>query len=101
MDSSVNIINWFEVSVSDIARAKKFYEAIFSIKMGDIEEMMGMQMSFFPFEMNGKISGGLVQSAMHKPSTEGVKIYFNGKNLSSTKTGCCVPRHYRRNHHAF
>ena len=78
MDSSVNIINWFEVSVSDIARAKKFYEAIFSIKMGDIEEMMGMQMSFFPFEMNGKISGGLVQSAMHKPSTEGVKIYFNG-----------------------
>jgi len=78
MDSSVNIINWFEVSVSDIARAKKFYETIFSIKMGDIEEMMGMQMSFFPFEMNGKISGGLVQSGMHKPSTEGVKIYFNG-----------------------
>ena len=77
MDSSVNIINWFEVSVSDIERAKKFYEAIFSIKMGDIEEMMGMQMSFFPFEMNGKISGGLVQSAMHKPSAEGVKIYFN------------------------
>ena len=33
MDSSENILNWFEISVSDIARAKKFYETIFSIKM--------------------------------------------------------------------
>ena len=78
MDSSVNILNWFEVPVSDITRAKKFYETIFSIRMSDIEEMMGMQMTFFPFEMNGKLSGGLVQGPMHAPSTDGVKIYFNG-----------------------
>ena len=77
MDSSVNILNWFEISVNDIARAKKFYETIFSIKMED-SEMMGMKMAFFPFEMNGKLSGGLVQSDLHKPSAEGVKIYFNG-----------------------
>ena len=78
MDSSVNIINWFEVPVSDIARAKKFYEAIFSIQMGDVSEIMGMQMSFFPFEMNGKVSGGLVQGPMHTPSADGAKLYFNG-----------------------
>ena len=77
MNSSENILNWFEVSVSDIARAKKFYETIFSIKMED-SEMMGMKMAFFPFEMNGKLSGGLVQSQMHKPSADGAKIYFNG-----------------------
>jgi len=36
-------------------------------------------MAFFPAEdMNGKVSGSLVQSPQHKPSTDGAKIYFNG-----------------------
>jgi len=76
MDSSVNILNWFEISVNDMARAKKFYEEIFSIKMED-SEMMDMKMAFFPFEMNGKVSGGLVQGPYHKPSIDGAKIYLN------------------------
>lgn len=79
MDGTVNILNWFEISVSDIARAQKFYETIFSIDMGEPMEMMGMQMAMFPFEnMNGKVSGSLVQGPMHKPSMDGAKIYFNG-----------------------
>ncbi len=79
MDGNVNIINWFEVSVSDITRATKFYETIFDIKMGDPIEMMGMKMTFFPAEnMNGKVSGALCQSHMHKPSADGAKLYFNG-----------------------
>jgi uncharacterized protein len=41
--------------------------------------MMGMEMAFFPWEQgSGKASGGLVQSQMHKPSSDGVKIYLNG-----------------------
>ncbi len=87
MDGTVNILNWFEISVSDIARAKKFYEAIFSIKM-EQQEMMGMQMAFFPSEnMNGKVSGALVQSEMHKPSAEGVVIYLNGNADLSADLG--------------
>ncbi|HVV54675.1 MAG TPA: VOC family protein [Mucilaginibacter sp.] len=78
MDGSVNILNWFEVSVIDIERAKKFYETIFSITMEDMD-MMGMKMAMFPYDMmSGKLSGALVQSDMHKPSADGVKIYFNG-----------------------
>ncbi len=78
MDGSVNILNWFEISVSDIARATKFYETIFSVKMERME-MMGMKMAMFPAEnMNGKVSGGLVEGPMHKPSADGAKIYFNG-----------------------
>lgn len=78
MDGNVNILNWFEVSVSDMARAKKFYETVFGISM-DETEMMGMKMAFFPAEnMNGKVSGGLVEGPMHKPSADGAKIYFNG-----------------------
>jgi predicted enzyme related to lactoylglutathione lyase len=78
MDATVNALNWFEISVNDIARAKKFYENIFSIKMEE-QDMMGMKMAFFPAEdMNGKVSGGLVQSTSHKPSTDGAVIYLNG-----------------------
>ena len=78
MDGSANIINWFEISASDIARAKKFYETVFGIEMQQMD-MMGMNMVMFPAEnMNGKVSGALVQGPMHKPSMDGAKIYFNG-----------------------
>jgi predicted enzyme related to lactoylglutathione lyase len=79
MDSNANVINWFEVSVSDMARAKKFYQSVFSLQMNETEPMPGMKMAFFPSEnMNGKVSGALVQSPMHKPGADGAKVYFNG-----------------------
>ena len=78
MTNKENALNWFEISVTDISRAKKFYETIFGIQM-DQQEMMGMQMAFFPTEdMNSKVSGGLVQGPMHKPCHDGAKIYLNG-----------------------
>ena len=78
MADITHAINWFEIPVSDFDRAKKFYETIFGIEM-PVQEMMGMKMAFFPAEdMNGKVSGGLVQGPMHKPSADGSKIYLNG-----------------------
>jgi predicted enzyme related to lactoylglutathione lyase len=77
MTDKENSLNWFEISVSDIKRAKKFYETVFGIEMQE-QEMMGMKMAFFPYkDMNAKVSGALVQSDMHKPSTDGAKIYLN------------------------
>ena len=78
MTAKENTINWFEISVTDIKRATKFYETIFSIKM-EQQEMMERKMALFPSEnMNGKVSGALVKSAQHKPSTDGVVLYLNG-----------------------
>jgi predicted enzyme related to lactoylglutathione lyase len=78
MTAKENALNWFEISVNDISRATKFYETIFGIQLQQ-QEMMGMKMAFFPAEdMNGKVSGGLVQGPMHKPSADGAKIYLNG-----------------------
>jgi predicted enzyme related to lactoylglutathione lyase len=78
MTPKENTLNWFEISAADINRAKKFYETVFGIKM-ETQNMMGMEMAFFPYEMgSGKLSGCLCQSPMHKPSQDGVKIYFNG-----------------------
>jgi predicted enzyme related to lactoylglutathione lyase len=77
MDATTNALNWFEISVNDIARAKKFYEDVFSVKMDEME-MMGMKMAMFPTDaMTGKVGGGLVESQYHKPSADGAKIYLN------------------------
>ena len=87
MDNSVNILNWFEISVSDMSRAKSFYQTVFSIEM-DQQEMMGMQMAMFPYNpMSGKLAGALVQSEMHKPSTDGAVIYLNGNPDLSVALG--------------
>lgn len=78
MTSEENALNWFEISVSDINRAKKFYETIFGFEM-DQQEMSGMQMAFFPYSPeNRKVGGALVQGSMHKPSADGAKVYLNG-----------------------
>ncbi|MEO7309599.1 MAG: VOC family protein [Chitinophagaceae bacterium] len=77
MTAQENALNWFEIPAADISRAKKFYETIFSIDMQQ-QEMMGMQMAFFPADMNGKVSGAVVQGPMHKAGNDGIKIYLNG-----------------------
>ena len=77
MDATTNALNWFEISVTDISRAKKFYEEVFAIKMVETT-MMGMKMAFFPADaMNGKVGGTIVESGYHKPSVDGAKIYLN------------------------
>jgi uncharacterized protein len=79
MSPNTNALNWFEIPVTDTARARKFYETIFDIKM-QTENMMGMEMTFFPYQtqaINGKISGSLVKGPMHKPSVDGAIVYLN------------------------
>lgn len=77
MTAKENSLNWFEISVKDIKRAKKFYETILGIKMQEME-MMGMKSAFFPWEAgSGKANGSLTQSKMHKPGKSGAKVYLN------------------------
>ncbi len=72
-----NALNWFEISVSDFERGKKFYETIFDYQMP--ENMMGdTKMGFFLYDFqSGKVGGAICKSEMHKPSTEGSLVYLN------------------------
>ena len=77
MSAETNALNWFEIPVSDIARASKFYEAIFEIQLVPLE-MMGMKMAMFPANvLNGTVGGSLTQSNMHHPSDKGTIVYLN------------------------
>jgi uncharacterized protein len=75
-----NAISWFEIPVTDIDRAQKFYEAIFGITMIPMD-MPDMKMRMFPIDnpMEG-VGGTLVDSGgFHKPSaTDGPLIYLDG-----------------------
>jgi uncharacterized protein len=77
MDNTTNALNWFEIPVTDMPRAKHFYQVAFAVHLDDVN-MPGMQMASFPAEMgNGKVSGALVAGENSKPSTDGVTIYLN------------------------
>jgi len=77
MDATTNSLNWFEIPVTDMHRAKHFYQVIFSLHMNEME-MMGMHMAMFPgVNGSGKASGALVKSEYHKPSMEGTIAYLN------------------------
>jgi uncharacterized protein len=76
LSKNTNALNWFEIPITNVSRAKKFYETIFEIEM-NIIDMMGMEMIMFPSE-SPKSGGALVKSPDHKPSTSGSVIYLNG-----------------------
>jgi hypothetical protein len=74
-----NAISWFEIPVTDINRAQKFYEAIFNFKLNALD-LPNIKMRMFPIEDMMGVGGALADSGgFHKPSTtDGPLIYLNG-----------------------
>lgn len=77
MDKNSNAINWFEIPVADLDRARKFYEAIFDIEM--MEMVVGEDTMYaFPYEpTGGKISGAIIKDANAISKMDGVTLYLN------------------------
>lgn len=74
-----NAVVWFELYVADMARARRFYEAVLDLKLEQAEEMEGdwPEMWMFPGEeeANGA-SGALVQMNGMSPGGGGTLVYF-------------------------
>ena len=80
----VNMISWFEVPVTDMDRAKKFYETVFKVEIS-INDFGGVLMGWFPPAEDitaPGISGSLVKSeGNYIPSaTHGTVVYFNSQS---------------------
>lgn len=78
------MISWFEVPVTDMDRAKKFYETVFNVEIS-IQEFGGVLMGWFPPAEDitaPGISGSLVKSeGNYIPSaTHGTVVYFNSQS---------------------
>ena len=76
MATAPNAINWFEIPVTDFARAKAFYEAL----LGRPIETMNMgpsTMGFLSTSQDG-VGGAIVHGDGTAPSKSGTLVYLNG-----------------------
>ncbi len=71
-----NAINWFEIPVSDMPRACRFYGAILDTSL-NASPMCGGQVATLPYA-DGAVGGSLFQHADLTPSTQGAVVYLNG-----------------------
>ena len=80
---SENMVGWFEIPVTDMQRAKAFYEAVFQIDIS-VHDFGGLLMGWFPFsEGKAGATGSLVQHEDYIPSlTHGPVIYFSCKDVA-------------------
>lgn len=78
----MNVVDWFEIPVKDIARAKAFYGKVFGKQLSDMN-MPDTEYAAFPMEKNAPMSSGaLLKSKSSKPSKDGITIYFFCEDLS-------------------
>ncbi|MFT4153494.1 VOC family protein [Parafilimonas sp.] len=89
IDETTNVITWFEIPVSDIDRAKKFYETILDIEM--VKRADGNDEAvFFPFNpgvvqaTSGRVTGILSKTARNNPSGNGTVVYINASPYIQT-----------------
>ena len=75
------MISWFEIAVTDIDRAKIFYETVFEIEIG-IADFDGTKMGWFPNnDSTFGASGSLIQNSNYVPSKDGALIYFMSNDV--------------------
>ena len=78
-----NMVGWFEIPVTDMDRAKTFYNKVFNVDI-QLEDFGGVLMGWFPF-VDGKkgASGSLVQNRAYIPDEKkGVLIYFSSVDVN-------------------
>ena len=69
-----DVVNWFEIPVSDIARAAMFYGTIFGMTL---EVHHGPDFASAMFPHNGGVGGGLVAGDGYIPHAHGPLVYLN------------------------
>ena len=85
MSKLKNPIGWFEIHVSDMDRATRFYEAVFQQTLNPLpspDPQMEMRMLSGDMTMHGA-NGALVKHPMKKPTTEGVLVYFSCEDCAT------------------
>jgi uncharacterized protein len=89
IDEKNNVITWFEIPVTDLMRAKAFYETILDIQMV-VRNDGGNEGVFFPHDpkvvqaTSGRVTGVLSKSNKNSPSGNGTVVYINASPALQT-----------------
>lgn len=73
---NTHVASWFEIPVTDMQRAKNFYQTLLATTFKD-ETMDAYQLAIFAAE-EGAVGGMLVLGDEYQPSSTGAVVYFNG-----------------------
>jgi uncharacterized protein len=76
-----NVVGWFEIPVTDMNRAVKFYETVFDFKL-QREKMGELDMAWFPWKEEAPGSPGslVCMPDFYKPSGDGAVLYFTANS---------------------
>jgi len=72
-----NPVNWFEIYVQDMRRARAFYEAVLGVQLAKLE---GTELDMWAFPMNKEgagASGSLVKMPGFPSGANSVLVYFS------------------------
>ena len=77
MADQMNPVNWFEIPVLEMPRAKKFYEIVFGYQLS-LQEMGSLVMAWFPMVQGSPgATGTLIKAEAYTPSHSGTMVYFS------------------------
>lgn len=79
---SKSIINWFEIPVTDMARAIAFYEPVLGLSLRR-EKMDGADLAVFPYD-DPATGGALAKIDGVLPSPQGAIVYLHTDDLAAT-----------------
>ena len=78
-----NVVNWFEIPVTDLDRAQRFYEAVLGGKM-QRETMGPSPMAVFPYQRGEGVGGALMQVEGDVNHGNATLVYLNaGESLDA------------------
>lgn len=80
---NVNPVGWFDISVSDLQRAKQFYETVFDIKLIDFPAEWGKQSAFPSDYKSLHISGALVEKERKEIGGNATIVYFVSEDCTT------------------
>ena len=84
MTDQTNPVNWFEIPVNDLERAKQFYEAVLGLPLS-LNEMGPMKMAWFPMTPGTSgATGTLMKAEGYTPSHAGTLVYFSVTDMEGT-----------------
>jgi len=70
-----NALSWFEIPVTDLARAKTFYGRVLQAELRE-ESLSGRKMAIFPYQEGG-VGGAIIEGEPLKPSAQGTVVYLD------------------------
>ncbi|MCW8344806.1 VOC family protein [Vibrio sp. ZSDZ65] len=85
----LNPVGWFEIYVDDMARARKFYESVFDIKLEKLESpaKMEIEMWCFPHTMDRYgASGALAHMSHVKAGGNSTLVYFSCEDCAEEES---------------